>query len=328
MAYLAFTERGLDLAARLQAVLGGSVSSSGAEGFSLSAWTREQFMLREALVYIGAAGIAVRAVAPCLKSKTEDPAVISLDEFGTYVIPLVSGHLGGANALSRRIAEICCGTAVISTATDLNGVFAVDLWAKKQGLCILRPERIKAVSSRLLAGGTVGFSCPWPIEGPLPKGVRLTDGRDASVLVGFRSQSETSALQLVPKVLTLGIGCRRGIRADQMEAAFAAFREARRFLPEAICGAASLDIKRDEAGLTGFCESHGWSLSFCTAADLRSLQGTFSGSAFVSEAVGVDNVCERAAVFVSGGETVEKKYASGGVTFALAATHPMLDWSF
>ncbi len=328
IAFLAFTERGLALAARLQAVLGGTVSSSGTEGFTLSTWTGEQFKTREALVYVGAAGIAVRAAAPFLKSKTEDPAVISVDEFGTYVIPLVSGHLGGANALSRRIAEITGGTAVISTATDLNGLFAVDLWAKKQGLRILRPDRIKTVSSRLLAGDTVGLSCPWPIEGRIPHGIFLTEDSDAAVSIGFRCREAAGALPLVPQVLTLGIGCRRGIRAEQMEAAFAEFRDERRFFPEAICRAATIDIKREEAGLSAFCESHGWPLSCCSAADLRNLDGDFSGSVFVSETVGVDNVCERAAVFVSGGEIAEKKYASNGVTFALAVTRPMLDWSF
>ena len=323
LAFLAFTDRGAALAESLSAALGGTVSRAGEE-LRLTAWTGEHFPRREALIFIGAAGIAVRAVAPYAQSKMEDPAVLCVSEDGRFVIPLLSGHLGGANALARRLAALTGGEAVITTATDLNGVFAVDLWAKRQGLRIPTPERIKTVSSKLLRGGTVTLSCPYPIRGEAPAGIVL--GEDGEIVVGFR-ETEGEALLLVPRVLCLGIGCRRGTDAQTLEAAFTRFCRERGVRPEAVRGAASIDLKRSEPGLLAFCAAHGWQIAFYTAEALRRVPGDFSASAFVEARTGVDNVCERAAVLAAGGALVEKKVAAGGVTFALAEYPTQLDWS-
>ena len=324
-AFLAFTDRGAALAEKLCRALGGSLTAAhGDPEFSLHDWTAANFPRKDALIFVGATGIAVRAVAPFLQSKATDPAVITLDEAGRYVIPLVSGHLGGANALAKEVAALCGGTAVISTATDLHSVFAVDLWAKKQGLLLLQPERIKTVSAKLLAGETVHIGSAWPIAGEPPAGVVI--GGEADVLVDVRRR-ESGALCLVPPVLTLGIGCKKGIGAEQIGAVFSAFLEERGIRPEAIAAAASLDRKAEEPGLLAFCARHGWPVRFFTAEELLTLEGDFSASAFVRETVGVDNVCERSAVASCGGTLVEKKFARDGVTLALAGVEPALDWS-
>ena len=306
IALTAFTEPGRALAAKLAEALSGSVRG---EDQPLADWTRESFSSCGALVFVGAAGIAVRSVAPHLQGKGADPAVLCLDERGHYVIPLLSGHLGGANALARRIAALTGGVAVITTATDLNGRFAVDLWAKRQDMALLQPERIKNVSAKLLRGETVTVDCPERIAGTPPELVRL--GRDADVVVSYRAR-EGGALQLAPRVLALGVGCRRGTGAGALETAFRAFCAERGVVPEAVERAASIDLKRDEAGLLSFCEAHGWPLRFYSAED----------------AVGVDNVCERAAVLYAEGSLIEKKFARGGVTFALAARQRDYDWSW
>ena len=142
-AYLAFTETGLALAKRLAAALPGSVARCGQDGTSLAEWTGVQFMQSDALIFVGAAGIAVRAIAPHCKSKTTDPAVVVVDECGRFAVPILSGHLGGANDLARAIATVCGAVPVITTATDAHGIFAVDEWAKHQNCMVLEPERIK-----------------------------------------------------------------------------------------------------------------------------------------------------------------------------------------
>lgn len=324
-AFIAFTPRGRALAERLRAVLGGTLAEPEAEDFSLAVWTAEHFPARQALIFIGAAGIAVRAIAPHVRGKAEDPAVLCLDEYGRHVIPLLSGHLGGANALARRVAALTGGEAVITTATDLNGVFAVDLWAARQGLCIPEPGRIKTVSAWLLRGETITLSCPYPIRGLKPEHVKLA--RDGEILVSWR-KTEHAGLLLVPKNLTLGIGCRRGTGAQTLEAAFADFCRERGVRPEAIRDAATIDLKQNEPGLLAFCAARAWQPVFYSAEALRGLDGDFTASAFVEARTGVDNVCERAAVKRCGGRLVEKKYAAGGVTFALAEYPTELDWSF
>ena len=156
-AYLAFTDTGLALAKRLAAALPGSVARCGQDGTSLAEWTGVQFVQSDALIFVGAAGIAVRAIAPHCKSKTTDPAVVVVDECGRFAVPILSGHLGGANDLARTIAAVCGAVPVITTATDAHGIFAVDEWAKHQNCTVLEPERIKLVSGALLAGKTVAL---------------------------------------------------------------------------------------------------------------------------------------------------------------------------
>ena len=136
-AYIAFTARGLALAQQLAAACPGSVARGGADGVRLTDWTAAQFAQSDALIFVGAAGIAVRAIAPHCKSKTTDPAVVVVDECGRFAVPILSGHLGGANDLARAIAAVCGAVPVITTATDAHGIFAVDEWAKHQNCMVL-----------------------------------------------------------------------------------------------------------------------------------------------------------------------------------------------
>lgn len=327
IAFLSFSEKGAALAERLRHTLGGTVTCTRAvQNFSLPAWTEEAFASNRALVFVGAVGIAVRAVAPYLKSKATDPAVVAVDECARFAVPVVSGHLGGANDLARAIAEICGAVAVITTATDANGVFAVDEWAKRQNCAVTDPHRIKAVSAKILAGERVFVRSAWPIEGLPPKGVSLTEGADWDVLVDVRRQQEIG-LCLAPRTLVLGVGCRRGTPLEALEAAFSDLCEELELWPESVCGVATIDLKADEAGLLAFCEAHDWwPMRIYSAEQLRQVKGTFTASSFVEQRTGVDNVCERSAVLAAGGPLFEKKHAGGGITMALAWKPFRLDW--
>ena len=313
-AYLAFTQRGCALAQKLREVLGGEVSY----GVPLAEWTSRAFAEERSLIFVGAVGIAVRAVAPHLKSKATDPAVVAVDELGRFAVPLVSGHLGGANALARKIAAVTGGTAVITTATDLHGVFAVDEWARVQGLGVDDPGKIKAVSRKALAGETVRVWSAFPIEGESPQGVALTQG-EADVWVDVMPHP---GLTLIPTVLALGVGCRKGVLRETLEARFSALG----IFPAAILGVASIDLKREEEGLLSFCACHGWHPVFYGAEELSALPGEFTPSAFVEGVTGVDNVCERAAVKLAGGPVFLPKTPGEGVTLALALGKCSLDW--
>lgn len=325
LAVLSFTDRGQALAQELSAALGGTAWRCNAP-LNLRDWTSQRFQDSEALVYVGAAGIAVRAIAPHLESKTRDPAVVAVDEGGNYAIPLASGHLGGANDLARQIARACGGVAAITTATDVNGVFSVDAWARHQNCQVCNPEGIKSIASKCLAGETVSLSSDWPVRGVPPEGVCLTEAADAMVRVTLRREDRQTVLRLVPRILVLGVGCRRGTTAAALECALASFLEATGMEPQGIYAAASIDLKQDEGGLVEFCARHGWPLETFSAQELRVVAGDFTASPFVQQVTGVDNVCERSAVLASGGTLVEKKYTSEGVTLALAARPYTPDW--
>ena len=290
------------------------------EPLTLSAadWAGAGFQEADALVFVCASGIAVRAVAPHVKDKRTDPAVLVLDEGGTFVIPLLSGHLGGANALAEALAKQLGATPVLTTATDVNGLFAVDVFAKANDLYIEDMALAKAVSAALLAGEKVGFRSDLPVEGALPAG--LTAGEaDLGILVSAADEKPfPRTLRLIPRRYTAGLGCRRGKSEEELEA----------FLMEnlARCGVgvyelkalASIDLKKDEPGLVSLAGKLAVPFLTYSAEELQQVSGDFTPSAFVKETTGVDSVCERAAVLASGGQLIERKVAENGMTFALA----------
>lgn len=324
--YLSFTENGAKLAGRLSERLGGSVVYSRSYGnFALQNWTAENFNRGRALVFIGAAGIAVRAIAPHLKNKAMDPAVVVMDEAGQFAVPILAGHLGGANDLARRIADVCGAVAVITTATDVRGRFAVDEWAKRQNCAVVNPAAVRKISARILDGQPVTIRSDWQVVGKPPAGVAISEEGPADVVVSLQ-QPETTALWMAPRIAVLGVGCRKGVPAEVLERAFTELIGTNGIYPGAVIGAATIELKQREPGLLSFCSSHGWALTVFSADQLRCAEGVFAPSPFVEGVTGVDNVCERSAVLAANGPLKVKKTTGCGVALALAARpfHP--DW--
>lgn len=322
VAVIAFTRRGAELGRKLAAALGGALyaparfaADAGAEPVpALAAWTAARWEDSDALVFVGAAGIAVRAVAPHVRDKFTDPAVVSVDEGGRFAVPLLSGHVGGANELALRVAELTGGQAAVSTATDVNGLFAVDVWAREQGLAITDRALAKEVSAALLEGKAVGFASDW--GHPCPAG--LTQGpAEIGVWVTARTGAGpfSRTLRLAPKGLILGVGCRRGTERAAIEEAAAEALAG--YEPLAVAAVATIDLKKDEPGLLAFCAARGLPLLTFSAGELSAAAGDFTPSDFVKGVTGVDNVCERAAA-AAGGRIVVPKLAKNGVTASVA----------
>lgn len=145
---------------------------------SLGSWTEKSFAEADGIVFVCACGIAVRAIAPFVRSKTEDPAVIAVDELGRYVIPLLSGHVGGANELAEVISEAIGAQAAVTTATDINGRFSVDDFARKNNLAISDMTIAKKISAAALRGEKIGFFCDMRIYGEIPENLILKENAD------------------------------------------------------------------------------------------------------------------------------------------------------
>lgn len=321
IACIAFTEAGEALAIRALEALPaheGTVSCGcGGMKIPLASWCADAFARADALVFVGAAGIAVRAIAPHVRSKATDPAVIVLDEGGRWCIPILSGHLGGANALARELAAAVGAVPVITTATDGRCLWAVDTWAAEQGMAVVEPHRIKDVSARLLAGGEVALWSDIPAAGPWPAQVRPAASRaEAQAIVSPAVLPDESALHIAPRCIVAGIGCRRGTAAESIDTAFQEACARAGIVPDALACVATIDIKRDEPGLVRWCADRGVALEVFSADELAAQEGAFTSSAFVRQTVGVDNVCERA-VAAAGATLAAGKYARGGVTVAL-----------
>lgn len=303
-------------------------------------WAEEKFEWADGIVFIGACGIAVRSIAPFVASKKTDPAVLVVDECGKFVISLLSGHLGGANELAIRAAGILGAVPVVTTATDLHDRFAVDVFAKKNGCSIFHMKAAKELSAALLAGKKVGFYSEFPWEGELPEGLvwcgenmtgelftEMEEGERPEIGVAVTIHRDCSpfftTVHVVPPVVSLGMGCRKGKDAEGILNAAVQGLENKNIYREAVKNLASIDIKGEEPGLLALAES--WKIPFETFSEqeLSALQGEFTPSAFVKKTVGVENVCERSAVLAShGGRLIQKKLAADGVTAALAVE----DW--
>ena len=288
---------------------------------SLKDWTKQMFASQDAIIFVGAAGICVRAIAPFVQSKKHDPAIIVLDELGKHCIPLLSGHLGGANALALRLCDELGSDAVLTTATDVNGRFAVDVFAKNNALIISSMSLAKEVSASLLAGNEVGFRSEFPVKGKLPEGL---NDKDENLKLGIYAGIYTdkspfeNTLYLIPEILCAGIGCKKGKSKEEIAALFDEVILKEHIDPRALCGIASIDLKKYEEGLKGFCEDKKVGFKTFTAEELIKVEGEFTSSEFVKSVTTVDNVCERSAVLLSGGKLIHKKTGKGGVTAALA----------
>ena len=277
----------------------------------------ELFLLSDAMIFVGACGIAVRAIAPHLVSKTTDPAVLCLDEAATFVISLLSGHMGGANALCRTVAGGLGAQSVITTATDVRGRFSVDAWAREQGYLLDDMGLAKAVSAAILEG-PVPFASDLSVAEPLPEGLVSADSGPLGIYLGWRTRGPFDrTLRVIPRVLRLGLGCRRGISKAAVAGAVDAVLEEHGVDPRAVACAASIDLKSGEAGLLEFCAERNLPAEFYDAGTLSRVEGDFTPSDFVRQVTGVDNVCERAAL-LGASKLLIKKTARDGVTVALA----------
>ena len=334
---IAFTDNGMEIAYKLS----NSLSETNDVDFTrcgkgaLSTWTEEHFSTNDALIFIGAIGIALRAIAPYIKTKTKDPAVVVVDELGQFSIPILSGHIGGANELALRISEILNAIPVITTATDINKVFAVDTWAKSQGLHILNPECIKLVSSKLLKGESVHVKSDYPIQGNLPKNVYLNDLEDSNagydVIITHKdleNERKNDTLLLVPQIITVGIGCRKDISFEAIESSILNILESENYHILAINALSSIDKKANEKGILEFGKKYDLPFNTYSAEELNSLEGDFTKSEFVKSVVEVDNVCERSAIKESNGKLIRRKDTcdGAGVTVALAINDPNISW--
>lgn len=296
---------------------------------SVKEWTGKRFSDSDAIIFVGACGIAVRSIAPFLKSKKTDPAVVVVDEMGTYVISLLSGHLGGANELTEKIAKITQGEAVITTATDLNQKFAVDVFAKKNECQISDMKLAKDISAALLADEEVGFETDFLYNGEIPRELSYSNVWNGEPEIGIfvtihdRERIYKHTLYLIPRIVTVGVGCKKGTSKETVEKVIRRACEEISVFPAAVAQVASIDLKKEEEGILEYCKERNLPFLTYTAEELKKAEGTFTASGFVEEVTGVDNVCERAAVLGSStdgkaGRLIGEKYAQDGVTAALA----------
>ena len=355
VAVISFTRSGVEVSGKLLEALGSRYtcrvyikdkfrtdSMSGGKILSLeedaASWMEKRFQDSDGIICVGAVGIAVRLIAPCLHDKMTDPAVVAVDEKGKFSISLLSGHVGGANKLAAEAAEALGAVPVITTATDLNGMFAVDVFAEENGLILTDRVLAKEISARILDGERIGIRSDFPVEGTLPDELFFISQEKAeaenaekapsiAITVKAPEARNRKILNQIPRCVALGIGCRKNVPAD------AIWEAAKRLLEEAgidersVRLVASIDRKADEPGIAALAERLGVKFATFSAEELERTPGEFHESEFVRKTVGVGSVCERAAVLAASdkegryGRLAAEKIQMNGVTAAAAVKH-------
>ena len=299
--FICFTKGGNELMLRLARALSEDDNLQAEKVEALADWTRENFAQGNMLVFIGATGIAVRAIAPFCKDKTTDPGALVIDEKGSFVIPILSGHIGGAVEAARELARIIGATPVITTATDVRDEFAVDVFATKNNLGINDMKKAKEFSARILAE------------------------KDAEFVVTPRNK-RNGELCLIPKCMVIGMGCRRGKSCDELYDFLTEKLSEQEIDIRSLKALVSIDKKKDEQGLIELSERLNIPFITYSPEKLMEQEGEFDHSDRVMEVTGADNVCERAVAAYGCEKMVLKKTAKDGMTLAIGMTDIIINY--
>ncbi|KGK81640.1 cobalamin biosynthesis protein CbiG [Desulfosporosinus sp. HMP52] len=288
------------------------------------------------LIFVMATGIVVRQIASLIEGKDRDPAVLVLDEEGKFVIPLLSGHLGGANTWAKQISAQIGAVPVITTATDVRGMVAPDEYARRFGWKVEPVYHLQEVNSLLLNREYLKVWAKYPLKPEHQAFTKdthycfLTENEkdQANVIIDAfpNLPLQRDCLYLVPPVLSVGVGCRRGVAQEViLERIKMAVEELGASL-KAIAGIYSIDLKSDEVGLIEAAKSLKVPFKTFRADELQrvNLQEQLSRSNFVSEKIGVDGVCEAASLLgAQMGRLILPKTKGQGVTVAISIENYM-----
>ncbi len=293
---------------------------------SLRTLVSEIFGTCDALIFISSCGIAVRMIAPCMKSKRTDPAVLVIDEQGKFIVSLLSGHIGGANALTYKIAKVINSVPVVTTATDILGKFSPDSFAKANGLHICEFDTAKEIAARIVNGEKIGFYSEYKyINKPDKFFDKSCDKIGTCISSDINKNPFEKTLHLVPKNIIIGVGCRKNIDKNIFSEFILKKLDEFKIPIFRVLEIHSIDLKKEEKAIASFAEKFKIPLKFYTNEELMKIGGEFSTSDFVMKTTGTDNVCERSAL-ADGGRLLVSKQAENGMTFAAAEIDITIDF--
>ena len=284
-------------------------------------------------------GAVVRMIAPILKDKKTDPGVVVVDDRAQFAISVLSGHLGGANELTRVVAELLGATPVITTASDVQKTIPVDMFGRQFGWQIESFEHATPVSAAVVNEEPVvilqesGERNWWTYDKPLPEHFSVVNSVEealarqwnAALVITHRLLSAQEQEALLkngvlyrPRNIVLGLGCNRGTSMEEIESVVTETLSELGFSLKSVRNIATIDLKKDEAGLLALCEKQGWELVTYTPAELNTVK-LANPSETVFQYTGAYGVSEPAALLSAGAnEWALEKRKSGNVTISVA----------
>lgn len=293
---------------------------------SLRTWASDQFQRADAIIIIGSCGIAVRSIAPFIKDKKLDPAVLVLDEAGQFVIPLLSGHIGGANELARELAQMIGAMPIVTSATDLQEKFTVDAFTKKNGFFVSDMAFAKEITAKIVSGEEVGFYSEYPWMGEMPDKLRPWDEEDEQkpemgIYVGhsYLKHPFVHTLYLIPRVIVMGIDCQPGTSKDEIERVIHRVGDEELIPSVAVAKVISIRERNGEDAIREYCEERNIPFITYTKDELEDVSGKFTEVKCEQSVAGIDNICERCAILGSNsGRVLRRIYEENGITISLA----------
>ena len=279
------------------------------------------FKSYEGIVFICAVGIAVRVIAPHIKHKMKDPAVVVVDDLGRFSISLLSGHVGGANQLAEEVS-VCIGAKpIITTASDGRGIEAIDMFAKRNNLKMENLVDAKNLTAMMIREKKIKLISDRPITIRYPHIV--DDGEEGRIYVSpymdidRESESLVPYCVLRPRCLYIGLGCRKGKSKQSILDAIKEVLDKNNLSIHAVKAVATIEAKKDEPGIIAVCKQFGWELKIFQKEEIDAVAHQFTASAFVHQKMGVTAVSEPCA-HLAGGKVIVPKTAIEGVTVAIA----------
>lgn len=276
-------------------------------------------------IFIMSTGIVVRVISGLIRNKTVDPAVVAMDDAGRHAISLLSGHLGGANRLAETVARIVGADPVITTATDVHKLPAIDMLAADRGLIIENPGAIKAVNMAILARRPIPLHDPFGVFPKQIDGLQWThwSAEESSrvFIDDIQIESSQNVLVLRPPSLCAGIGCNRGTKPAEIRELLTKVIRKHGLAIGSLNRIGTIDIKRDEAGILAVAHELGCTMAFYTKDELNRVEDVPTPSEIVKKYTGAKSVCEAAAILTSKmGVLVAPKQTTKNVTVAIART--------
>lgn len=305
---------------------------------SIQTFVSEQFSRFDALVFIGALGICVRAIAPCVRSKYTDPAVINIDSSGNHVISVLSGHIGGANRMTLRLAAILGANPVITTQSDNNDLWALDTLGQTYGWKANSTSPLNTVISTFVNTCPVALLLDIKDEGTrfmertAPKHVSLfyhfddIDQQQFEALIAvtpYIYPTSIPTLYYRPAILHLGVGCRRGCSPLGIQKHIFRTLENTGLSPLSLKSVSTIDLKKDEPLIHELVRDNNTELHIYTAEELQGIEVP-NPSAKVLDVTSIPGVAEACALKTSGNtrlvlEKQKGKLSEGNdFTFAVA----------
>ncbi len=278
--------------------------------------TQRAVAKHQAIIFVSSTGIAVRAIAPWVKDKTQDPAVMVIDAQAKYVISLLSGHIGGANQITEKIANYLGATAIITTATDSLGLMAPDLISQEYNLGIESMEKCKEISVKLIEGEKIAFIDEEKLI-VTPKGyVDAKQEADYSLVVTNKAYVPNASLKLIRKNIVLGIGCRKNIESAKMQEFVLSQLKELNIHPLAVNKIVSIDIKKEEKCIVDLSNYFKVPFKVYSKEEISKVEVDFAGSDFVAQQVGVRGVSEPC-VILEGAQIIRGKTKHEGMTLCV-----------